>query len=80
MADSEEITEEEKVGVKMIQDLQGFAGIKETDEEALRGWREMTKRARVHTKSAHSVLFSKPIQKNTKTKNARKTSPDPDAT
>jgi hypothetical protein len=50
-------TPEERDGVKMIQALQRFIGIDESEEHALRGWRRMAEWERERTRDACTVLF-----------------------
>lgn len=47
-------TEEE--GIKMIIALQAFAGIKETEEQARRGWAGMSDREKEQTARAYEFL------------------------
>lgn len=51
-----EMTEDEKQGIKMIQALQLMAGIAESDEEALKGWRKMSQEDREQTEAAYKFF------------------------
>ena len=51
-----EPTEDEKRGIKMIQALQLMAGITESDEDALRDWRGMSKEDREQTEAAYQFF------------------------
>ena len=50
------LTEDEKQGVKMIQALQLMAGVTESDEDALEGWRKMSQEDRKQTEAAYQFF------------------------
>lgn len=49
----------EREGVKMIQDLQLMAGIKEPADRALRNWRNMSESERQQTRKVHRMFCSR---------------------
>lgn len=53
------MTEEEKEGVKMIQFLQGMAGIKEAEKRALSSWRGFSDWEKKSTKEAYALFSPK---------------------
>jgi hypothetical protein len=52
------LTKDEKLGIKMIQTLQGVVNIDESDEKALRGWRGMSESEKETTRVVYK-MFSK---------------------
>lgn len=54
MKTSPKPTHEEDIGMTMIVWLQALAGIEESDEKALKGWRAMSPSERSLTKSAYA--------------------------
>lgn len=50
-----DMTEEQ--GVQAIIDLQAFAGIDESRDDAIRGWRGMTEEERIKTELAYALLL-----------------------
>ncbi len=55
-------TTAESKGMKMIQALQAAAGITESDEAALAGWRAMTAGEQEQTRMAHHMVCGKKKQ------------------
>jgi len=53
------ITEEERQGMKMIQHLQSVVGIVESDEKALNGWRNLNEHERDITKRTYEIFKKK---------------------
>jgi hypothetical protein len=47
----------EEQGIKAIIDLQGFVDIKESIEEAKKGWNSMSHREKMQTERMHTLLF-----------------------
>ena len=54
-----ELTVEEQQGVKVIQHLQSLVGIDESDEDALIGWRKMSKGDKKFTLEFYNSLSKK---------------------
>lgn len=52
------ITKKDKDGIKAIIFLQEFAGIKESKDKALRGWRGMNAHEQEHTLKTYQMLKS----------------------
>ena len=57
---------EEQQGIRAIQYLQSLVGIDESEEDALNGWKDMSKYEKQNTMAAYSALGGENIDEKTK--------------